>query len=172
MVRWQVSVLIIAVGIGILVGILLYRVFKRQIPKKNKEIVRKNLPFNSPLRTEEAEKTKEPAEQKIKRVEMLAGEEATQKNGVAKKEVVTGLYHGNVELTVLPPVNVERLTELLGYLGQILDCRLLLVGGSVDVGPYFVLSLNKPLNLGDKLREIPIVDEVIKNGKKIGIILK
>jgi hypothetical protein len=47
-----------------------------------------------------------------------------------------------------------------------------LEGGSVETGSYFILSLNNPLLLMDQLKEFPIVDKIIKQGNKIGIMLK
>ena len=78
-----------------------------------------------------------------------------------------GLHEVKVELVVKAPSGDEQLKQLQEYLIQIPNCHLVLEGGSVETGSYFILSLNNPLLLMDQLKEFPIVDKIIKQGNKI-----
>ena len=62
--------------------------------------------------------------------------------------------------------------KLQEYLGQVQDLNLVLVGGSVEEGSAIVISVEKPMLLIDVLREMPPVEQVVKEGKKIQLILK
>jgi hypothetical protein len=55
---------------------------------------------------------------------------------------------------------------------QLPDSRILLIGGALDSGTEFVISLEKPLKLVDYLRDKPVVEQIVKHGKKMGIILR
>ncbi|MFC2071452.1 hypothetical protein ACFLUU_01860, partial [Chloroflexota bacterium] len=89
------------------------------------------------------------------------------------EEVVGGeLYEGIVELTILSPVDLGQRRKLEEYLRQAQDLRLELIAGSVDEGTTIVVSVAKPIPLIDVLREMPPVEQVVKEGNKIQIRLK
>ena len=168
MVWWQILVIVVAVVLGIPVGVFL----GRTISKQNKDVANNSIQVHSPPQSEQTEKTQKQPEQLPKEKEPSAREEVKQEVKTAEEEAVTGVYQGYVLLSILPPASTEQINKLQEYLTQISDYRLLLIGGSADGGSYIALSLAKPLNLGDQLRGIPIVDKVFKQGKKIGIKLK
>ena len=106
---------------------------------------------------EEARKAKE-AEEKAKRE--------------AEETVGAELYQGTVKLTIVSPVDLDQMRKLEEYLCQVQDLRLVLVGGSRDEGTMIIVSAAKPIPLIDALRDIPLVEQVVKKGKKIEIVLK
>lgn len=168
MIWWEILIYVVAVGLGIFVGMLLT---KWPFAKKPKEQFLSNLQMPLPILANEEEKAKEQTGWLGSKEKPSVVEKAGQEAQTTIEENIAELYRGDVQLSVLPPVGVEQVKLFEEYLKQIADCRLLIVGGS-EAGPFFRLSLETPLNLGDQLREIPIVDEVIEHGKKIGIILK
>jgi uncharacterized protein YneF (UPF0154 family) len=159
----QILVAIIAWVFGAGVGIWLARIFferRRPVAKKSAASGQDNLQI---MRAELVKKPDRPSRSKV-----LPESGAADK---AAKEGVDGLYRGNVEIKVLPPVEAEQLRMLKEYLTQIPDCHLVFSGDSAAVGQYFVLSLVKPLKLGEQLKAIPMVDQVFKRDQKILIML-
>ena len=77
-----------------------------------------------------------------------------------------------MRLTIVPPIDLGQVRKLEEYLCQVQDLRLVLVGGSVDEGTEIVVSAEKPIPLMDVPREMPPVEQVVKKGKKIEIMLK
>ena len=73
---------------------------------------------------------------------------------------------------ILPPVDLEQMKELEEGLSQVQDLRLVLVSGSIEEGTRMVVSAGKPISLISALREISLVDQVIKKDKEIQISLK
>ena len=77
-----------------------------------------------------------------------------------------------MKLAIALPVDYEQLKELSEYLSQIQNLHLVLVGGSVEEGNKIVVSTEKPIPLVNVLREIPLVEQVVKRGKEIQVTLK
>jgi len=138
---------------------------------------------------EEAKKAKQAEEQSKKEAEREAKErakreaeaakeqarreaEAAKKARQAEEERSAELYEGRVKLAIMAPVDLGQLRKLEKCLRQVQDLRLVLVGGSVDEGTTVVVSAEKPIPLIDALREMPPVEQVVKEGGKIRIILK
>jgi hypothetical protein len=164
MVWWQILIVIVALGLAVGVGIWLAHIFldgRRTVAKKSAAVVQGNLQV---IRAELVPEAASPSRPKALR-ESSAVDKAV-------KEGVDGLYQGNIELTVLPPIGAEQLKRLAEYLTEIPDCHLVFNGDSAVVGQYFVLSLVKPLKLGEQLKAIPMVDQVFKRSQKVLIMLK
>ena len=137
-------------------------------------------------KAEETGQAKEAQEQAKKEAELAAQEEAKRKaeeagqakevQEQAKKEAkeVGGaeLYEGEVKLTIVSPVDLDQMRKLQEYLRQVQDLHLVLVSGSVDEGTAIVVSAAKPIPLIDILKEMPPVEQVVKEGTKIQIMLK
>ncbi len=136
---------------------------------------------------ERAKKEAEEAQkQEIKEAERLVKEQAKRGAEAASKakeaeervkkeaEEVVGaeLYEGMVKLAIVSPVDLGQMRKLKEYLCQVQDLRLVLVGGSEDEGTTIVVSAAKPIPLIDVLREMPPVEQVVKEGKRIQIMLK
>ena len=98
--------------------------------------------------------------------------EAEEAKREAKEAVGAEFYQGIVELAIMSPVDLAQMRKLEEYLCQAQDLRLVLVGGSVDEGSKIVVSAGKPIPLIDVLKEMPLVEQVVKKGKKIQITLK
>ena len=73
---------------------------------------------------------------------------------------------------IASPVDLDRIKKLEEYLRQVEDLRLVLVSGSVDEGTAIVVSAEKPISLVDVLREMPPVEQVVKEGERIRVMLK
>ncbi len=117
-------------------------------------------------REAEEAKTAREAEQKAKR-------EAEQKaKREAEEKIRANLYEGMVKLAIASPVDYGQVRELEGYLRQVQGLRLVLVGGSVEEGVKIVVSAEKPIPLVGILRELPPVEQVVKEGKEIQVTLK
>ena len=117
----------------------------------------------------EAKKAKE-AEKQAKKEAKLATEEEKGR----KTEEVGGaeLYEGEVKLMIVSPVDLGQMKKLQEYLRQIQDLDLVMVSGSVDEGTAIFISAVKPIPLIDILREMSPVEQVVKEGTKIQIMLK
>jgi hypothetical protein len=72
-----------------------------------------------------------------------------------------------VELTIVSPVDLGQTRKLEEYLRQVQGLHLELIAGSVDKGTVIVVSVAKPIPLIDVLREIPPVEQVVKEGNRI-----
>ena len=72
----------------------------------------------------------------------------------------------------MPPVDLGQVGELEEYLRQVQNLRLVLIGGSVEEGSEIVVSAEKPVSLISVLREIPLVERVVKKDKEIQVTLK
>jgi hypothetical protein len=141
----------------------------------------------------EARKAKEKAKRKVegeaKRAEERAKKEAKlaakekakreakeraerEAEGEAEPVVVTKLYKGVVELTIVPPVGLGQLENLEKDLRQVENLRLVLVGGSVDRGNKIVVSAEEPIPLLRILGEMPAVEQVVSKGSEIQVTLK
>ena len=107
------------------------------------------------------------------KAERRAKEQAKQDAEEARKaKKAAELYEGMVKLAMVSPVDVRQMTNLQEYLCQVQDLRLVWYGSSVEEGAVIVVSAEKPIPLIDVLREMPPVEQVVKNGKKILVMLK
>ncbi len=106
--------------------------------------------------------------------EAREGELVTEPAAKAKEaeEVSTLLYEGTIDLVIMPPVGVLQIKNLEEKLRLIQNLRVVLTGGSVDEPIRIVVSAEQPIPLIDVLSQIPIVDQVTKEGKEIQILLK
>jgi len=109
-----------------------------------------------------------------KEAERLAKGKAKRGEKVEKEEELAGieLYQGVVKLVIESPIGLDQLSQIQGYLGQVKDLRLLLVGGSAGDGVQIFVSVEKPTPLIVVLREMPVTEEVVKKGKEIKLTLK
>ena len=90
----------------------------------------------------------------------------------AEPAVVTKLYKGVVELTIMPPVDLGQLENLEKDLRQVENLHLVLVGGSVDEGNRIVVSAEEPIPLLRILKEMPAVEQVVRKSGKTQVTLK
>ncbi len=113
-------------------------------------------------------------EEARKGAQRLAKERAKRGEKVEKEEELAGieLYQGVVKLVIEPPIGLDQLSQIQGYLGQVKDLRLVLVGGSAGEGVQIFVSVEKPTPLIDVLREMPVTEEVVKKDKEIKLTLK
>ncbi|MFC2057231.1 hypothetical protein ACFLTO_06705, partial [Chloroflexota bacterium] len=118
---------------------------------------------------EEATKAKT-AENKAQKVAELATEEQAKRE--AEGAEGTELYEGIVELTIVSPVVLGQMKKLEKYLRQVQDLHIELISGSVDEGTTIVVSAAKAIPLVESLKEMPPVQQVVKEGNKVQITLK
>ena len=133
-------------------------------------------------RAEEAEKkAKREAEQAAKERARIEAEEAKERTRreaeerakrEAEKKVSAELYEGMVKLVIASPVDYEQMRKWEEYLHQVQNLHLVLVGSSVEEGTKVVISAEKPIPLISILREMPLVEQVVKLGKEIQVTLK
>jgi len=151
--------------------------------KEAKEKVKREAKEAKEMAKREAKEAKERAKRKAKEAKRAKQAEVKAKKeaGQAAREEVreearegtsAELYKGKVKLVVAPPVDLEQVRKFEEQLYQVQDLRLVLFGGSTDEGIEVVVSAEEPIPLIDVLREMPPVEQVVKRGKTIQIILK
>ncbi len=161
---------------------------KREAKESKERIKRKAAEAKEAKQAREAkEKAKREAKEAKERAKREAAEakEAKRAEEKAKKEgekrgaeeeaepaVVTKLYKGVVELTIMPPVDLGQLENLEKDLRQVENLRLVLVGGSVDEGNRIVVSAEEPIPLLRILKEMPAVEQVVRKSGKTQVTLK
>jgi hypothetical protein len=84
---------------------------------------------------------------------MMAQGDGKGKNGPA-------LYHGTVEVDILPPVASDRVLKLHKYLSKTPQIRVLDLRGSAGSGIRFKLFLRTDMPLLDMLKALPEVEKV------------
>jgi len=74
----------------------------------------------------------------------------------------------------MPPVDLGQMEKLVECLRQAksLGVHIVLVGGSVDKDSMIVVSLENPISLINVLRGMPPVERVVKENRKIMVMLK
>ena len=146
----------------------------KRVARKAKERAKKKAEGEVKRAAEKAEKEAElAAKAKAKREAKEAKERAEREaEGEAEPVVVTKLYKGVVELTIVPPVGLGQLENLEKDLRQVENLRLVLVGGSVDRGNKIVVSAEEPIPLLRILGEMPAVEQVVSKGSEIQVTLK
>lgn len=124
----------------------------------------------------DAEEAKERAKreaEEAKRVEEAEAKAKKEAGQPAKEQAVSAeLYEGMVNLVIASPVDLGQMRRLEEYLCQVQDLRLVVVGGSVDEGTKIVVSAEKPIPLIDIIRKMPPIEQVVKKGKEIQVMLK
>jgi chemotaxis protein histidine kinase CheA len=142
--------------------------------RKAKEKAKRKVEGEAKRAEEKAKKEAELlAKEKAKREARKAKERAEREaEGEAEPVVVTKLYKGVVELTIVPPVGLGQLENLEKDLRQVENLRLVLVGGSVDRGNKIVVSAEEPIPLLRILGEMPAVEQVVSKGSEIQVTLK
>lgn len=80
------------------------------------------------------------------------------------------LYTGVVELTVAPPVDLAKMSELYNRLQATPELRILRTVGSWDRGTVITLLLEKPIPLIGMLSEIPSVETRMQPSEKGGLL--
>jgi hypothetical protein len=173
---WEILIYIIAAFVGIIAGIFLNRFFSKmerhRISAKLNELLHKNLKADTSVQGAETGAEQVHFQQKLQEQKRVTIGKTLIAHEMENELLPNGLHEVKVELVVKAPSGDEQLKQLQEYLTQIPNCHLVLEGGSVETGSYFILSLNNPLLLMDQLKEFPIVDKIIKQGNKIGIMLK
>lgn len=107
------------------------------------------------------------------KVKTKAKQEAeAQEHEETGEQVSAGLYEGKVLLSVMSPVAFGRLRMLEDGLRQVPNLSVVLVGGSVDKGTTITVSARAPIPLMEILRELPHVEQVSKDGKRVRIRLR
>ncbi len=90
---------------------------------------------------------------------MMAQGDGNGKNGPA-------LYHGTVEVDILPPVASDRVMKLHKYLSKTPQIRILDLQGSAGSGIRFKLFLRTDMPLLDMLKALPEVEKVSDGTKQ------
>ena len=80
-------------------------------------------------------------------------------------------FNGIIRLQVLSPVRFAQEKELTSTLSQISGIKLLCWSGSINGGQEITLSVEKPLPLAINLKRTSLIKRVVKNNKKLGILL-
>jgi len=89
-----------------------------------------------------------------------------------QREEDSELIEGEVNLVLVPPINLGRMREFTQHLNQVQDLRLVLLHGSVDKGNIIVVSAGNPIPLVSILRIMSPVNQVNKIGDQIQVMLK
>jgi hypothetical protein len=82
------------------------------------------------------------------------------------KADVSGMYEGEVELTIVPPVGLALLSEIHNELDKITEAKVLQTVGSWDKSTSIKVLLEKPMQLAKILTQIPGVEMDEKMTKK------
>ncbi len=89
-----------------------------------------------------------------------AGEGLMMAQGDGKGKNGPALYHGTVEVDILPPVASDRVMKLHKYLSKTPQIRILDLQGSAGSGIRFKLFLRTDMPLLDMLNALPEVEKV------------
>ena len=108
------------------------------------------------------EKVMEEVAEKMPAVE-TEEEKKEEKEPKSKKEKksdadVSGMYEGEVELTIVPPVGLALLSEIHNELDKITEAKVLQTVGSWDKSTSIKVLLEKPMQLAKILTRIPGVE--------------
>ena len=82
------------------------------------------------------------------------------------KADVSGMYEGEIELTIVPPVGLALLSEIHNELDKITEAKVLQTVGSWDKSTSIKVLLEKPMQLAKILTQIPGVEMDEKMTKK------
>jgi len=160
---------------------------EREEKKRTEEVVKKESQLAKKQAREEAKKlaeqdklAKKSEEEEGKRVEDIAGKEAEQARKQVREEesiqatdaVTKNLDEEVVKLSVVPPVVFAQIQVLKEALNQIEDLHITQVSGSAHEGTTIVISVMKPMSLMDVLRQLPYVEQVVKDKGRIHLRLR
>ena len=110
-------------------------------------------------------------EKKAKKKSRDDGKEKSKAKKEKKSAVVadtSGMYEGEVELTIVPPVGLALLSEIHNELDKIPEAKVLQTVGSWDKSTSIKVLLEKPMPLAQILTRIPGVEmdqEMTEKGK-------
>ena len=94
-------------------------------------------------------------------------EEPKSEKDETPKADVSGMYEGEIELTIVPPVGLALLSEIHNELDKIAEAKVLQTVGSWDKSTSITVLLEKPMQLAKILTQIPGVEmdqEMTKKG--------
>jgi hypothetical protein len=106
------------------------------------------------------------------KAETELAEKAKKVEEEAEQAARAELDEGIVKLVILPSTDPDQIRELEERLRQVQNLRLVLLGGSIEEGSKIIVAAEKPIPLVRVLREIPLVEQVVKTDKEIQITLK
>jgi len=92
------------------------------------------------------------------KVEKEKEEEPKSEKDEKSKADVSGIYEGEVELTIVPPVGLALLSEIHNELDKIVEAKVLQTVGSWDKSTTIKVLLEKPMQLAKILTQIPGVE--------------
>ena len=100
--------------------------------------------------------------------------EETKKAAKAKPDSVLygELYEGEVLLEIAAAEDYRQVMELKKHLCQIQSLDSVILSWSEDKGVEIIIWASKPMPLIDILREMPLVEQVVQQGRKTRVILK
>ena len=126
------------------------------------------------LSDKEAQKlAKKEAEQAAKEQARTDAEKASiAKNAETPISDVSELYEGDVQMVIESPSGFKQVNQFKTHLRTIDNLSIALGSWSEDEGFIIVVSLREPMPLGSILSQIPIVEQVYRENKKLVIVLK
>jgi len=90
--------------------------------------------------------------------DQVIAEEGTER----QEESGAELYHGQVDLIIAPPIDVNIMRTLEASLHSCPGLQVLAVRGSAGSPPRISIQLEKPLRLAEMLRCMPMVKAVVE----------
>ncbi len=112
-------------------------------------------------------------DREAKTAKIKARQEArVQEHRVIGEEVSAELYEGRVLLSVISSIDSGRLRKLEDGLQQVQNLSVVMVSGSADKGTTITVSAKIPIPLIGILRDLPHVEQVSRDGKRIQIKLR
>ena len=96
------------------------------------------------------------------------------KNNKSKKpknSLGSETFQGHIQLQIESADDYIQVNQFCEYLKGFRNLRIISYGWSESKGLIIIISLPDAAPLGDMLRQIPMVDQVYKNKKKIAVVL-
>lgn len=107
-----------------------------------------------------------PAKKEVKNSKQASRELKNNKNNDSE------IYEGDIRLVVPLTVDVEEVRLFRKHLQKVENLKIISVGGSEEEGHIILISLQKPVALIRIIKEMPLIENVNKNGKGIIVTLK
>jgi hypothetical protein len=116
-------------------------------------------PEESQLVEQIMDEVKEKTSDAETKAEKKKKEEPISKKANKPEADVSGMYEGEVELTIVPPVGLALLSEIHNELDKIAEAKVLQTVGSWDKSTSIKVMLEKPMPLAQILTRIPGVEK-------------
>ena len=81
------------------------------------------------------------------------------------------IYKGKVRLNLIRPVSVSQIKQCEEFLAALPNVQVVSTGGSASEGPEIVISVKKPLPLGEIISNNQLINKILSKGKRLEIIM-